>query len=68
MQCTDAVSVDVEERLYKAATEMGINCITISKRLALTEFHEDELRLGGELMSGHSMHKIVSVADRREPA
>ena len=41
-----AVSVDVEEKLYTAANERGIACITISQRLALTQFHTQELRLG----------------------
>lgn len=34
-ECTSAVSVDVEEKLYRAAKEIGITCITISQRLAL---------------------------------
>ena len=34
-ECTSAVSVDVEERLYHHAREMGITCVTISQRLAL---------------------------------
>ena len=29
-----------------AANERGIACITISQRLALTQFHTQELRLG----------------------
>lgn len=51
-ECTDAVSVDVEEKLYKAAEEMGIVCITISKRLALVDRHEQELRLGENTEAG----------------
>ena len=31
--------MDVEEKLYRTAAEMGIACISISQRLALTEFH-----------------------------
>ena len=38
--------MDVEEKLYTAANERGIACITISQRLALTQFHTQELRLG----------------------
>ena len=53
-----SVSVDVEERLYKAATEMGIVCITISKRLALDNYHEQELRFGELTESGCSLHEI----------
>ena len=36
----------MEHRLYQHAHDLGISCITISQRLALTEFHTQELRLG----------------------
>ena len=42
---TDAVSVDVEEGLYKSLQDEGVTTITISKRLALTNFHDAELQL-----------------------
>jgi len=45
-ECTSAVSVDVEEELYRAAHDRGITSITISQRLALEEFHTRELMLG----------------------
>ena len=45
-ECTSAVSVDVEQRLYRAAAEQGITCVTISQRLALAEFHTNELSMG----------------------
>ena len=45
-ECTSAISVDVEERLYCEARRLGITCITLSQRLALTEFHTQELQLG----------------------
>ena len=47
-ECTSAVSIDVEEALYKAAHERGITSVTISQRLALEEFHAHELSLGEE--------------------
>lgn len=47
MQCTDAVSVDVEEQLYQLAEEQGITIITISQRSALTSHHKMELQLSG---------------------
>ena len=59
-ECTSAVSVDVERRLYKAAIDMGITSITISQRLALTEFHENELRLGELTDAGWSLHPCES--------
>jgi hypothetical protein len=42
---TDAVSVDVEEGLYMSLRDAGVTTITISKRLALTDFHDAELQL-----------------------
>ena len=51
-ECTSAVSMDVEERLYAAAKDLGITSITISQRLALTQFHSTELKLGQESDSG----------------
>ena len=41
-----AVSVDVEEKLYRQAHAQNITSITISQRLALEEFHTQELKLG----------------------
>ncbi len=41
-----AVSIDVEKKLYEAARDHGITSITISQRLALEEFHTQELQLG----------------------
>jgi ABC-type uncharacterized transport system fused permease/ATPase subunit len=59
-ECTDAVSVDVEKKLYAAAAERGIICITVSKRLVLNEFHDQELRLGPHL--GPNGCKLVKVS------
>ena len=58
-ECTSAVSVEVEEKVYTAARELGITCITISQRLALTDFHSQELRLGEATMKGWELHDIV---------
>ena len=58
-ECTSAVSVEVEEKMYTAARELGITCITISQRLALTDFHSQELRLGEATMKGWELHDIV---------
>lgn len=44
-ECTNATSVDVEEHLYRLATESGITVITSSQRPALIPFHSLELRL-----------------------
>ncbi|XP_008807661.1 ABC transporter D family member 1-like isoform X2 [Phoenix dactylifera] len=44
-ECTNAISVDVEEHLYRLANEMGITVITSSQRPALIPFHSMELKL-----------------------
>ena len=44
--CTNAMSVDIEEFLYKHASEvLGINLVTIAQRTALVKYHDMELRL-----------------------
>ncbi len=45
VQCTDAVSVDVEEELYQYANSLNITIITISQRPGLLKLHSQELRL-----------------------
>ena len=37
--------MDVEGGLYKSLQDQGVTTITISKRLALTDFHDAELQL-----------------------
>ncbi|KAJ6737193.1 ATP-BINDING CASSETTE SUB-FAMILY D MEMBER [Salix viminalis] len=44
-ECTNATSVDVEEQLYRFASDMGITFVTSSQRPALIPFHTLELRL-----------------------
>ena len=45
--CTNAMSVDVEESLYKHATKtLGINIVTMANRTALVKYHDYELILG----------------------
>ncbi|KAI3462063.1 hypothetical protein Pfo_018726 [Paulownia fortunei] len=44
-ECTNATSVDVEEHLYRLASNSGITVITSSQRPALIPFHSVELRL-----------------------
>eukprot|EP00040_Diaphanoeca_grandis_P001018 m.17269 g.17269 ORF g.17269 m.17269 type:complete len:1248 (-) comp11415_c0_seq1:76-3819(-) len=47
-QCTDAVSVDVEEELYDRAKQYGITIITISQRPGLVGHHDQHLQLNGK--------------------
>jgi ABC-type uncharacterized transport system fused permease/ATPase subunit len=56
-EATSAVSQDVEVQLYKAAAKQQMTCITISQRLALPEYHAQELRLGEDTPLGWSLHQ-----------
>ena len=60
-ECTSAVSIDVERRMYEAAYKKGITCVTISQRLALEEFHSKELKLGVNNEKGWDTEKIATV-------
>ena len=57
-ECTSAVSQDVEEKLYQNANKNDITCITISQRLALEEFHTQELHLGANTARGWTLREI----------
>lgn len=39
-ECTSAVSIDVEEKLYNQAKQMGITLITVSHKKGLKKFHD----------------------------
>lgn len=47
-ECTSAISIDMEERLYDYCKQDGITCITISLRPALKQYHDKELSFDGE--------------------
>ena len=57
-ECTSAVSQEVEEGLYKTARSMGITCITISQRLALEQFHTQQLHFGADTKDGWELRQI----------
>ena len=68
LQCTSACSVDVEEKLYKEAAGMGIACVTLSQRLALEEFHSQELRMGAKNDDGYELAAIEKPPASATPA
>ena len=54
-ECTSAVAAEIEETLYTRLRAKGVQCVTISQRLAknLAQFHEREILLGAENRQGH---------------
>ena len=47
-ECTSAVSVDVEAKLYNTAKELEITLFTVSHRQSLFKFHDHIIRFDGE--------------------
>lgn len=47
-ECTSAVSIDVEGKMYRYARELGITLFTVSHRPSLVPFHEFLLRFDGQ--------------------
>ena len=59
-ECTSAVSIDVEQKLYASAHAAGTSCVTISQRLSLPEYHRRELRVGVNSEKGWSMDTVTA--------
>lgn len=60
-ECTSAVSLKMEQRLFRLCRELGITLITISHRPALQDFHDRMLVLDGA--GGYQIHKLPQKSD-----
>ena len=61
-ECTSAVSIDAEERLYEAARASGTTCVTLSQRLSLPQLHTQQLRVGENNAEGWALEPIESAS------
>ena len=57
-------SIDAEEELYKAALKEGISCLTVSQRLSLPQFHDQELKVGENTASGYVLREITETENQ----
>ena len=57
-ECTSAVSVDVEEGLYRRAVERGITLVTLSQQMTLPEFHPLEVVIGENKTEGWTVREV----------
>ncbi len=48
-ECTSAVSIDVEGKMYSHAKNLNITLITVSHRKTLLKFHDYILRFSGDV-------------------
>jgi ATP-binding cassette subfamily D (ALD) long-chain fatty acid import protein len=64
-ECTSAVSVDVEEHLYRQAIERGITLVTLSQQMTLPEFHPHEIRIGENELRGWTAQAVDTTQRNR---
>ena len=64
IECTSAVSSDVEGRMYEHAKSLGITLITISLRPSLMRYHTHLLTLAGDGTGKWTMTRIGTAEER----
>lgn len=57
-ECSSALDVATEQRLYAHLREMGITFISVGHRPTLVQYHDYILRLGGSLGNSFSLERI----------
>lgn len=63
-ECTNATSVEVEEKLFLHAKSLGITIITVTQRPALTKLYKNELKL----LDGHGHWEMCELENSSDSA
>ncbi|CAE8590624.1 unnamed protein product, partial [Polarella glacialis] len=66
-ECTSAVGKVLERRLFEAARELGISCITITHRPALKEHHAQLLQLTGQPQQHQQQQRQYQQQQQHQP-
>ncbi|KAG6844809.1 hypothetical protein H0H87_003475 [Tephrocybe sp. NHM501043] len=64
LECTSAVSSDVEGRMYEHAKALGITLVTISLRPSLMKYHTHLLTLSGDGSARWTLAKVGTAEER----
>lgn len=64
VECTSAVSSDVEGRMYEHAKSLGITLITISLRPSLMKYHTQLLTINGDGVGSWTLNRIGTAEER----
>jgi len=62
-ECTSAVSIEIEARMYQSAKALGITLLTITHKPSLEKFHDQVLRFGEQ-----GQYTLLPVNENDEPS
>ncbi|BEI94800.1 uncharacterized protein CcaverHIS019_0703810 [Cutaneotrichosporon cavernicola] len=68
-ECTSAVTLDIEKRMYEHATELGVTMMTVSHRASLWKYHSMVLQydgMGGYIFTELDAEKRLALQEEKQ--